>query len=99
MPSGHAATMAAADTVIGLREGVGSPLFGLALVITALVLHDAVRLRWSVGEQAVRINKLLAAAGREAESVVVWRGHRIREVAAGSLLGSVVAALLYIWWF
>lgn len=98
MPSGHAAFVTAVATIIGLREGLESPLFGLAAVLVAIVIHDAIRLRWSVGQQAERLNTLIANAKPEGvDPVIVWHGHRIREVLAGAAIGIGTAVLLNAW--
>lgn len=99
MPSGHAAFVTAAATVIGLEAGFDGPLFALAAVVVAIVLHDAVRLRWAVGEQATLLNLLLQKAQLGSAPVIVWRGHRLREVLVGSLLGIALSGLLYWWWY
>jgi len=100
MPSGHSATIVAATTVIGLSEGLNSSLFGLAVVISALVIHDAIRLRWAVGEQARRINELLGVSSLANRTrLIVWRGHRLREVGVGAVLGFILAVVLYQWWY
>lgn len=97
MPSSHAAVVTAAATVIGWQDGLDSPLFGLAVVVAAIVMHDAVRVRFAVGEQARSLNELLGTA--KLPLVKVWKGHRIREVLAGGLLGVAVASALYVVWY
>jgi acid phosphatase family membrane protein YuiD len=100
MPSGHATFITSAVTVIGLRDGIDSSVFGLAVVIAAIVIHDAIRLRWAVGQQALRLNALIKAAhGKPEEFVAVWLGHRIREVSVGAFIGVVGSWLLYSWWY
>ncbi|MDP9212000.1 MAG: divergent PAP2 family protein [bacterium] len=93
MPSVHTAVIVGATTSIVLTEGIDSSLFGLGVVVSAIVMHDAVRVRWAVGEQAVRINQL--SQGRKLARLPVFRGHRIREVAAGAAYGTVLATILY----
>lgn len=93
MPSAHAAVTAAATTAIGFESGVGSSLFALAFLLTAIVAHDAYRVRWALGEQAVRLNELSAAAVPARPPLAVWRGHRIREVAAGLALGILIGGV------
>ena len=97
MPSGHAAFVGAATTVIALQQGPGSPLFGLAAIVCLVVIHDAIRLRWAVGQQAERLNALMTAAKMGTDQLVmVWRGHRIREVVAGLIIGVGVASAIYL---
>ena len=98
MPSSHAAVVGAAATVIGLDTGLDSDVFGLALVVAAIVVHDAYRVRWAVGEQARRLNDLLAVSSLADKSpVVVWKGHRMRELAVGLLLGVGISWGFYAW--
>ncbi|MEX2430282.1 MAG: divergent PAP2 family protein, partial [Patescibacteria group bacterium] len=56
MPSAHTAIIVSATTAIALAEGIGSPLFALAVVVSAIVMHDAVRVRWPLGEATERLN-------------------------------------------
>jgi uncharacterized protein len=96
MPSAHAAVIMAAVTVIGLDYGFDDPLFGLAAVVAAIILHDAFRLRWSAGQTAERLNQVIKQTKTKAKPVVVWRGHRLREVAAGAGLGVALGGGLYV---
>lgn len=96
MPSAHSAVVASMAMVIGLQEGLDSSVFGLAAIMLAIVVHDAIRLRWAVGEQALRINELINVSTLEKkEALIVWRGHRIREVAVGLLIGATLSYVLY----
>ncbi|HEY8109154.1 MAG TPA: divergent PAP2 family protein [Patescibacteria group bacterium] len=89
MPSVHTAVIVGCTMAIGLSEGFDSPLFALGAVVSAIVAHDAFRVRWAVGTQAVRINELSRRA--KLPPVVVWRGHRIREVIVGGIYGALLA--------
>jgi acid phosphatase family membrane protein YuiD len=59
MPSSHSATAVALTTVIGLTDGFGSPLFGLAAVFTLIVMYDATHVRRATGEQGEVLRKLI----------------------------------------
>lgn len=96
MPSSHSAVVGAGTVVVGIETGIDSPLFGFAVIMMAIVLHDAYRVRWSVGEQAIRLNELTAQNNPKARPVVVWKGHRLREVIVGLLLGFVVGSLAWV---
>ncbi|MSU76318.1 hypothetical protein EXS54_02530 [Patescibacteria group bacterium] len=93
MPSGHAAVMAAAAMTIGLTDGFQSALFALSVVLWGIIISDAHRVRWSVGEQAVRLNEL--AKRTKLKPLPVVRGHRPSELAVGSLLGVALALTFY----
>lgn len=95
MPSAHAAIVTAAAAVIALDQGLTSPLFGLAVIVAAIVLHDACRVRWMAGETAERLNHLLKQSKSKLSPVTVYRGHRLSEVVVGSLFGIVLGALFF----
>src|SRR5689334_16508946 len=58
MPSAHSAVTVSILTVIGGDQGVGSAIFGLATVVTAIVIYDALNVRRSVGEQGDVLRQL-----------------------------------------
>lgn len=95
MPSAHSATVIAVLVVIGLKDGIESGLFGLALVFASVVLYDAVMVRRSSGEQGIAITALI----KEGKSAVplprVAMGHTPLEVAVGSLIGFIVGVSVF----
>ncbi len=95
MPSAHSATVIAVLVVIGLKDGIGSGLFGLALVFSSVVLYDAMMVRRSSGEQGVAITGLIKETGSKVPLPRVAIGHTPLEVAVGSLLGFVVGVATY----
>lgn len=101
MPSAHSATVIAVLVVIGLKDGVDSGLFGLALVFSAVVLYDAMMVRRSSGEQGIAITALITELEDEKKlknKVPLPRvalGHTPLEVAVGSLLGFAVGVAVY----
>lgn len=58
MPSVHAAVIVGTTTAIALQDGTDSAAFALGVVVSAIVMHDAVRVRWPLGETAARVNDL-----------------------------------------
>lgn len=95
MPSAHSATVIAVLVVIGLKDGIGSGLFGLALVFASVVLYDAMMVRRSSGEQGVAITGLIKETGSKVPLPRVAIGHTPLEVAVGTLLGLVVGVATY----
>lgn len=93
MPSAHSATVVALATAALTTQGFQSPVFGLSVVIAAIVIYDSLGVRRSSGEQSVMINALLKATGNK-KLVREILGHTPSEVAAGSALG-VIAGLLF----
>lgn len=89
-PSNHTTIMTSTVMLIGFNEGFMSPLFGLGVAITYIVIIDALGLRRHVGRHAQRINELHADEKKLRESM----GHTRVEVAGGLVLGTIVGYLL-----
>ena len=100
MPSSHAASVAALSTIVALQQGVRSPLFGVTLYFSLIVMYDAAGLRRAAGRQAVILNQLIEehfehpAAGTQ--RLMELLGHTPLEVLVGALIG-VSSALLWNW--
>jgi uncharacterized protein len=93
MPSSHAALMISLLTVIGFTDGTSSALFAVVLVLSLIVIYDAVNVRRAVGEQGPILLELAKKAGMK-PTFHLAMGHRITEVTVGTLLGFVVAVLV-----
>ena len=91
MPSAHSAFVAALCAAVAVRAGTGSELFSVSLVMAVIVIHDALRVRGAL-EQVIRIVKAdHPEADGPAASLPATIGHSSAEVAAGILLGSLLA--------
>lgn len=90
MPSSHAAIVVSLLTAVGAREGLDSSAFGIVFVLCTIVLYDAVNVRRSVGEQGLLLADLAEKVGIK-KPFHRALGHRISEVAIGSLVGIVTA--------
>lgn len=102
MPSSHSALMSAVSTAIGLAQGWDSPLFILALSITGIVIYDATGVRRQAGFQAERINQMLRTfiserkiPETEMEYLREIIGHSPLEAAVGTLLGILIAVVVW----
>jgi uncharacterized protein len=93
MPSSHSAITVALLVVVGVRAGMDSAAFGVAFVLTAIVIYDALNVRRAVGEQGVVV-KELAQKARLNEPFYMAKGHRPSEVVVGSLLGAAIAVIM-----
>ena len=98
MPSSHSALMTAVTTSIGLNAGWDSPVFALALAITAIVVYDATGVRRQAGFHAERINQIVRELFKlkklEEAQVSYLReiiGHTPGEAAGGVVLGALTA--------
>lgn len=95
-PSGHAAGVIALTTFLGLADGPTTSVFGLALAMSAIVVYDALHVRYAVGELGVAMQKVVKKIGLENAAPKIVKGHKIVEVIAGVLLGFVVGAAVYL---
>ncbi len=102
MPSSHSALMVGATQAIGLHLGFDAPLFALAVAVTMVVMYDAAGVRRQAGMHAERINVLFDELLRghiwdenELREVI---GHTPLEVTGGTLLGILVATLMWMKW-
>ncbi|KDP30778.1 hypothetical protein JCGZ_13721 [Jatropha curcas] len=99
MPSSHSATVTALAMAIGLEEGAGSPDFAIAVVLACVVMYDASGVRLHAGRQAELLNQIVCEFPPEhpLSSVRPLRellGHTPLQVAAGAILGCIVAYLM-----
>ena len=99
MPSSHSAMVCSMVTAIGLHEGVGSPIFALAVCFAGVVTYDAAGVRRSTGKNAAVINKLIEDLGKDGftfseERLKELVGHTPIQVFAGALLGILVGTLI-----
>lgn len=95
MPSSHAATSVAVWTVILLKDGVQSGLFGLATLLVLVVTYDAVKVRRSSGEQGDAIAQLIRVSKSDIRIPRAAKGHTPLEVLVGALFGSVIGFVVF----
>ena len=96
MPSSHAATSVAVWTVILLRDGAGSGLFGLATLVVLVVTYDAVKVRRSSGEQGEAIAELIRAGKSDIRIPRAAKGHTPIEIAVGAVFGGLIGLVVFL---
>lgn len=90
LPSNHSAIVTSIAALIAIKEGINHPAFGVSVALAFIVMLDAHTLRRQVGKHAVLLNKL--SASLEGNHIVRERmGHSLFEIAAGAMVGIVVA--------
>lgn len=94
MPSAHSATVTALTLMIGYYDGWGGAMFALSALFSAIVMYDAVMVRYSSGQQGDLLNKLIKSQKSRLEPVRVAHGHTLVEVAAGVVVGLFVAGVV-----
>lgn len=102
MPSSHSALVASVAHASGLFVGFASPLFALALTLAAIVIYDATGIRRQAGKHAEIINRIVRdmVKGKRTKEKQLKEvlGHTPLEALAGTLLGIVVAQLIWLIW-
>lgn len=95
MPSAHSATVVALTTLVGLSHGIHSVVFGICVVLSVVVIYDAITVRFSSGEQGDALNKLIKKSNSGVKQVRVAHGHTELEVLVGSLIGVLVGLVVF----
>ena len=94
MPSSHSAVVTALATMIGISEGIQSPMFGIALVFAFVVMYDAAGVRRAAGKQAKLLNKIVNTPGltgvEVTEKLQEVLGHTPIQVFVGAIIGIIV---------
>jgi uncharacterized protein len=96
MPSAHSATVAALLTVIAMKDGIGSGLFGLAALFATIVMYDAVMVRRSSGEQGFAIQELIKEQKSSVKIPRAAKGHEPLEVLVGASLGVLIGVVVFL---
>ena len=96
MPSAHSATVAALATVVGLKDGFGSPLFAIAALFAAIVMYDAVMVRRSSGEQGTAIQALIQEVKSKVLVPRAAKGHTPEEVIVGVVIGIIIGTAVFL---
>ena len=96
MPSAHSATVVALTTVVGLRDGFDSAVFGIAALLASIVMYDAVMVRRSSGEQGVAIQELIKLGKAKIVIPRAAKGHTPAEVLVGLVLGVLIGCVVFV---
>lgn len=101
MPSSHSACTLALAVSTGLENGFDSTLFAIAFLVMAIVIYDAMGVRYETGKQGQIINKILAELFVEGKPLTDEKlkelvGHTPFEVIGGMLTGALVLLLFYL---
>lgn len=98
MPSAHTTVIVSLCVVLGYRLGTQSPEFGIACILAAIVMYDAMNVRHAVGEhsKALRMVVPKVLKGKPAQMIIHQsNGHTPAEVAAGVLVGVLVPIFIF----
>ena len=94
MPSSHSAVVTCLATMIGKSQGIDSPMFGLAVIFSCIVMYDAAGVRRAAGKQAKLLNKIVETPGLSGvevtERLQEVLGHTPIQVVVGAIIGIVI---------
>lgn len=86
-PSTHTTMITSTTALIGLKEGLHSPLFGLGLTVAMIIMIDAMGIRRTIGKHAAMLNVHINTEKPLRER----QGHKPYEVAGGIVWGTLLA--------
>lgn len=95
MPSVHSALVTSITTALGIKYGIFSDIFTIALVFSMIIIYDAINVRFEAGLHAKALNQL--QCNKETSRDYNFNesiGHLPEEAFAGSVIGIVVAMIL-----
>ncbi len=87
-------------TAAGMRYGGGSFEFAVCFIMSMVVMYDAIGVRQETGKQAKVLNRLLFDDFLKLDGVVLqeklkeYVGHTPIQVAAGAILGVIIAVVM-----
>ena len=107
MPSSHSSTVSCLATCIGIRHGISSDIFAIAVIFSGIVMYDATGIRRAAGKQAGVINQFIEKiplmigekryekyfGKAKSEKLKELLGHTPFEVMIGCILGIVVGLI------
>ena len=100
MPSSHSSLVTSLAAAVGFKEGLGSSLFMVTLVLALIVIRDSLGVRRSSGLQARLLNQISKDVSEHFGSVhhpvKEIQGHAPLEVLVGALLGLFIAAAFFL---
>lgn len=98
MPSSHSSFVSAMTVAVGQKVGYNDPLFAVCTIVSLVVMYDAAGVRRAAGQQAAILNKIMDEIKTNTLNVEKrlkeLLGHSPIEVAAGAILGIIIAVVL-----
>lgn len=98
MPSAHTTVIVSLCTVLAYRLGTKSPEFGIACILAAIVMYDAMNVRHAVGEHGKALRMVIPKVLKGAPAKMIIHqsnGHTPAEVLVGIIIGVVVPIIVF----
>lgn len=103
MPSGHTALVVSLTTLIALDYGFSNFFFAISLILTILIIRDALGFRKYLSDHSKAINDLVKDLPDELEYKYKVQeekiGHNGWEVIVGAVISIILTYLLFIYFF
>lgn len=102
MPSSHAAVMVSLTTIVGLVQGIDSPIFAVSFIFSFIVIRDALGIRRYLGQHGEFLNILIKDLGNDKvldqkyPRLLEKIGHTPAQILVGGLIGLIVSLLGYL---
>jgi acid phosphatase family membrane protein YuiD len=101
MPSAHAAFLTSLCMAVGLKEGFVSSTFAISLIISLILIRDALGIRMYLENHGKVLARLIQKQPKEERVKSYERalggriGHTYSEIGVGALIGIAFALLSY----
>lgn len=102
MPSSHSATVCALSTASYLNYGAGSFEFAISLILSLIVMYDAMGVRRETGIQAKVLNEIMQTFEKMGHKEISaedklkeFVGHTPLQVLIGGILGVLIAIFMH----
>ena len=101
MPSSHSAFVLSLTVALGIENGFQSPAFAVSFALMAIVVYDAMGVRYETGKQGQIINKILEELFLEGKPLTDEKlkelvGHSPLEVLGGLIVGGLMLLVFYL---
>ncbi len=100
MPSSHTSTVCALTVSILNTEGAMSPITAVSLILTIIVMIDAMGVRRATGDNSKLLNKIVHDLFEEKnsqyllEDIKQYVGHKPLEVLVGAFIGILIPFII-----
>ncbi|WP_160044153.1 divergent PAP2 family protein [Paenibacillus sp. USDA918EY] len=95
-PSTHTTIVVSTLTVIGLKDGIYSDLFGLGVCVCVIIIIDALGIRKALGHHARSINNLNKIFSVADKNHREKQGHTKLEVLGGAVFGVLIGCAYFL---
>ena len=101
MPSGHSAMVISLSTIIGLILNWDSPIFAISIILSIIIIRDALGIRRYLGEHGKVLNILVKdleddeVLDKKYPHLLESIGHTPAQVLVGALIGFFISLLGY----